>query len=416
MSKKAEQSISKDDIYKTDFTSHALTVMIPVGSYVQSMAQKYKTTFAFLGAVSLNLTRNAVVSISSPVYLIALDPVRLGAPLKLERMADNEGEENTSRGNEWEVVSLTASTYAAAPGPKNAEQNDDGKSDAAEENEAGTSHALFMSGHFVFPPSEHENLPLEPEPAKTEIHNEPEGKDVISEFDAKEGGKDVISEFDAKEGGRSSGKDDEENWTKELSVHNEFPGIQFFDEKGNKLSIHGTDFEEGTTLKGLNLSDKEESIYSAANFSSFHGEAALSGSIAYDENIETPELTEPSEQGLDLSADASNSKKPAKDDEHTGSDLPCEAWWKRRAASFCAHAKEANTIWSIFIAAAVMGIVVIGQRWQQERWQALQLKWQISINDEKASRMLGPITRLKDAIVGGHRRGSFVRGSSTSDN
>ncbi|TXG62895.1 hypothetical protein EZV62_009889 [Acer yangbiense] len=316
-------------------------------------------------------------------------------------MADNEGEEIISRGNEWEVVSLTASTYAAAPGPKNAGQNDDGKSDVAVENIAETSHALFMSGHFVFPPSEHENLPLEP--AKTEIHNEPVGKDVVSEFDAKEGG-------------RSSGKDDEENWTKGLSVHNEFPEIQFFDEKDNSLSIHSTEFEEGTTLKGLNLSDKEESIYSAATFSSFHGEAELSGSTTYDENMETPELTEPSERGLDLSADESKPAKPANDDEHTHSDLPCGAWWKRRAASFCAHAKEANTIWSIFIAAAVMGIVIIGQQWQQERWQALHLKWQMSINDEKTSKMLGPITRLKDAIVGGHRRGSFVRGSSTSDN
>ncbi|KAK2650277.1 hypothetical protein Ddye_017766 [Dipteronia dyeriana] len=316
-------------------------------------------------------------------------------------MADNEGEEIISRGNEWEVVSLTASTYAAAPGPKNVEQNDDGKSDVAVENIAETSRALFMSGHFVFPPSEHENLPLEP--AKTGIHNEPVGKDVVSEFDAKEGG-------------RSSGKDDEENWTKGLSVHNEFPGIQFLDEKDNKLSIHGTEFEEGTTLKGLSLSDKEEIIYSAAAFSSFHGEAVLSGSTTYDEDMETPELTEPSERGLDLSADESKPVKPANDDEHTDSDLPCGAWWKRRAACFCAHAKEANTIWSIFIAAAVMGIVIIGQRWQQERWQALHLKWQMSINDEKTSRMLGPITRLKDAIVGGHRRGSFVRGSTTSDN
>jgi hypothetical protein len=29
-----------------------------------------------------------------------------------------------------------------------------------------------------------------------------------------------------------------------------------------------------------------------------------------------------------------------------------------------------------------MGIVILGQRWQQERWQALQLKWQASINNE----------------------------------
>ncbi|KAJ0112217.1 hypothetical protein Patl1_00346 [Pistacia atlantica] len=324
---------------------------------------------------------------------------------KFWRMADNEeGPENTSRGNEWEVVSLTASAYAAAPGPENVELKNDDKGDANEEIEAEVSHALFMSGHFVFPPSEHENLPLEPGSAKSEICNEPVGKDVVTEVGAEEGG-------------RSSGKDDDENWTlKRLSVHNEFPGIQFLDEKGNGLSIPGTEFEEGTTLPGLNLSDKEGSICSAATFGSFHSEAVFGGSTTYDENVET-EQTEHSEPGIDLPADASKALKPTKDGKCAASDLPCEAWWKRRASSLYAHAKEANALWSIFIAAAVMGLVLIGQRWQQERWQALQLKWQLSISDEqKASRMLGPISRLKDAIVGGHRRGSFIRSSSSNVN
>ncbi|XP_044501827.1 ATG8-interacting protein 1-like [Mangifera indica] len=319
-------------------------------------------------------------------------------------MADSEeGPGNASRGNEWEVVSLTASAYAAAPGPANVEPKNDDEGDANGETEAEITRALFMSGHFVFPPSEHENLPLDPGPAKSEICNETVGKDVINEVGADEGA-------------RSSGKDDDENWTfKRLSVHNEFPGIQFLDEKGNRLSIPGTEFEEGTPLPGLNLSDKEGSICSAATFGSFHSEAVFGGSTMYDENIET-EQTEHSEQGIDLPADASKALKHVKDDKCAASDLPCEAWWKRRASSLYAHAKEANAVWSIFIAAAVMGLVLIGQRWQQERWQALQLKWQLSISEERANRMLRPIARLKDAIVGGHRRGSFIRSSSSYDN
>ena len=77
-------------------------------------------------------------------------------------MADNEeGEENTSRGAEWEVVSLTASTYAAAPGPEEVELKDDENGNTyGEDGAAETSRAMFMSGHFVFPPSLHENLPL----------------------------------------------------------------------------------------------------------------------------------------------------------------------------------------------------------------------------------------------------------------
>ncbi|XP_062154829.1 ATG8-interacting protein 1 [Alnus glutinosa] len=308
-----------------------------------------------------------------------------------------EGEEHTSRGNEWEVVSLTASTYAAAPSPNEVEKDGDNGNTYREDGAVETSRALFMSGHFVFPPNEHENLPLETD--DSEIHN-------------KQGGKDVVSEFDAEEAGRSSGKD-EENWTfKGLTVPDEFPGIQFFDEKGSTLSIHGKEFQEGTTLQGLNLVEKEQSIYSAAAYDSLHSETALGGSTTYGENMAVPGLNE---QGLDFSPDISLSPTLAKDDKHDGSDLPCGAWWKRRAASLYAHAKEANTFWSIFIAAAVMGLVLLGQRWQQERWQALQLKWQISINHERTGRMLGPISRLKDVIVGGHRRGSVIRGSSLSE-
>ncbi|KAA8516065.1 hypothetical protein F0562_019244 [Nyssa sinensis] len=314
-------------------------------------------------------------------------------------MADKEeGEETTSRGNEWEVVSLTASAYAAAPGPKQVEMNDSAKGNTAGEEAAETSHAMFMSGHFVFPPSQHENLQLEPE--NTEIHN----VQVVEE---------VVSELGAGEGGISDSKN-EENWdVKEFTVADEFPGIQFFDEKGNRLSIRETEFEEGTDLQGLNLVDKEQSIYSAAKFSSFQSETTMGGSTAYDKNTMISEPIETSDRELD--SDISQLPKPTTEDKYDGSDLPCEAWWKRRAASLFAHAKEANAFWSIFIAAAVMGLVILGQRWQQERWQVLQLKWQFSINDEKMGRMLGPISRIKDVIVGGNRRGSFIRGSSSTE-
>ncbi|KAG2725284.1 hypothetical protein I3843_01G058800 [Carya illinoinensis] len=311
-------------------------------------------------------------------------------------MADNEGGENASRGTDWEVVSLTASAYAAAPGPKEVELKDDDDNNNAyrEDDGAETSHALFMSGHFVFPPTKHENLSVELE--ESEIHNE-------------EGKKEAVSDLDAVQAGRSSGKD-EENWTlKGITVPDEFPGMQFFDDKG-KLSIHGTEFEEGTTLQVLNLVEKEQSIFSDATYGSLHNETALDGST-YGENVPVPRLNE---QGLDFSPDISLSPTTAKDNKHDGSNLPCGAWWKRRVASLYAHAKEANTFWSIFIAAAVMGFVILGQRWQQEGWQALQIKWQISINDERRGRMLGPIFRLKDVIVGGHRRGSVIRGSSSS--
>lgn len=281
-------------------------------------------------------------------------------------MADNEeGREAPPRGNEWEVVSLTASAYAAAPGPKQVELNDDDKDHSVGEDKGETSEAMFMSHHFVFPPSQHENLHLELE--KTKIHNQQEDEDAIPEFVAEEGGK--------------SNTKDGENWdVKALNMSEDFPGIQFVDEKGKILSVSRTEFEEGMAFEGLNLVDKEQSIYSTANYSSVHGEATMGGSIAVEENRTTAEPIDLSEEGLD--SEISPSPKSIDKNKDDGSQLPCEAWWKRRASSLYAHAKEANAVWSIVVAAAVMGLVILGQRWQQERWQVLQLKWQFGINDE----------------------------------
>lgn len=281
-------------------------------------------------------------------------------------MADNEdGKEKTSRGNEWEVVSLTASTYAASPGPDEVELKDDDKEDVYLQNEAETSSALFMSGHFVFPPNQHENLPLEPD--YSEIYDE-------------SGDKDVASEVTNEEGNRPAGKDEQNLSFAGLNVSEEFEGIKYFDDNINKLSVHGKQFDEGTTLPGFGLTEKEECMYDSAKYTSFHSETAIGCVTAYGESIVESETIKLAEQGPNVCPDLSQSKNPSIDDNHSPSHLPCGAWWKRGAASLYAHAKEANAFWSVFIAATVVGLVMLGQRWQQER--ALQLKWQIGVNDE----------------------------------
>lgn len=306
-------------------------------------------------------------------------------------MADkDEGEETSTRRNEWEVVSLTASAYAAAPGP-DVELKTDDKGSVYDVDDADISRAMFMSSHFVFPPNQHENLPLEPEKDQTE-----------EEID-----QDVVTELET-EGGRSSGKDEKD--TSFGTTHDEFPGIECLDEAGSKQFIHDKEFEEGMNLQGLDVP------YADATLSSFHSETALGGpnpSTYVDDT--SSELTE-HEHVLDSHEELSRSSKSTKDRDYYESDLPCGAWWKKRAASFYTHAKEANSFWSVFVAAAVMGLVILGQRWQQERWQVLQLKWHMAVNDEKMGRLLGPIYRIKDVIVGGHRRGSFISSSSSSEN
>lgn len=306
-------------------------------------------------------------------------------------MADkDEGEDTSTRRNEWEVVSLTASAYAAAPGP-DVELKTDDKGSAYDVDDAEISRALFMSSHFVFPPSQHENLPLEPEKDQLE---EEEHQDDVAELET--------------EAGRSSGKDQKD--TSFRTTHDEFPGIECLDETGGRQFTHDKEFEEGMNLQGLDMP------YTDATLSSFHGETALSGPnpSTYVDNTSS-ELTE-HEHVSDSPEELLRSSKSTKDHDYYETDLPCGAWWKKRAASFYTHAKEANSVWSIFVAAAVMGLVILGQRWQQERWQVLQLKWHMAINDEKMGRLLGPIYRLKDVIVGGHRRGSFISSSSSSEN
>ncbi|CDP08797.1 unnamed protein product [Coffea canephora] len=311
-------------------------------------------------------------------------------------MADNEEkEEPAARGNEWEVVSLTASTYAAAPNSDQVNVTEDENGNPAAEDEAAeTSRALFMSGHFVFPPSQHENLPLETE---------------RNEICSVQGNEDAGFQSVGDEEIQSNTKEQAMMNTKGLTVPDEFPGIQFFDEKGNILPVGGTEYEEGTAFQGLNLVDKEQSLYNSETFSSFHSERMIGRAANVDEDTEITEIEEPYDHGLD-----SDLSKPT-DEEYDESDLPCGAWWKRRAASFYAHAKEANTFWSVFIAAAVMGLVILGQQWQQERWQVLQLKWQFSISNERMSRVMGSLARFKDVIVGGQRRGSLIRASTSTE-
>lgn len=285
-------------------------------------------------------------------------------------MAENEELEKTApKGNEWEVVSLTASAYAASPGPDQVDVSEGGQGKLGRENEATSSNLLFMSGHFVFPPSQHENLPVEAKYNETETVYRLANEEITTKTVMK----------------------DEKHTSIEGLVSDDFPEIPIFDEKGNVIS-------------GDRVFDEELDNYNTTKFSPLL-------------NSEERQITDSSSvEPLDHSSDSSfgNFKKLVEGCEYDDGNLPCEAWWKRRAFSLYTHAKEANAFWSIFVAAAVMGLVIIGHRWQQERWQILHLKWQAGINRERIGRVLGPISRFKDVIVGGHRQGSLTRGSASA--
>lgn len=268
-------------------------------------------------------------------------------------------------GIDWEVVSLTASTYAASPGPKEVELTDDDKSSVPNEDEPQTSNALFMSRHFVFQPNRNEDS--SPELSSLNIAEKQKGDDRFAQLDVE------VSRYRV---------EDETKWAfKDKTLSDEFSGMQFLSEKDNMLPIHNTEFEEGKSVQDFGLMDEEQSLYDTT-FSSLPGDTALGLPNALGKDTITSDMVGTSEGHPDSSSDALHSSKAIKDDNFHGSDLPCGAWWKRRAASLYAQAKEANAFWSVFIAAAVMGLVILGHRWQHERLQALQLKWHVSISNE----------------------------------
>lgn len=63
-----------------------------------------------------------------------------------------------------------------------------------------------------------------------------------------------------------------------------------------------------------------------------------------------------------------------------------EGWWKRKATIWLLPARHANSFWSLALAAAVMGLVLLGHRWHRERCQNQQLRLQLySREDVRAS-------------------------------
>ncbi|GAB2291019.1 hypothetical protein Dimus_025275 [Dionaea muscipula] len=302
------------------------------------------------------------------------------------REPDNDGgDEFNSRGNGWEVVSLTASTYAASPGLKGPEPVHEEKGSVTDDGEEAISRALFMSGHFAFPPRQQENLST---------------KEEDKEMHKKEVGEQMVSEVQTVGGDGSQQKKVDNLSISGLNAPQDFPGIQVFDGKGDSRPIiDDSDFDETTLLCKANVMDKE--------LTTLGGSASLH------------ELNELLERGLDpfllQSQLSGNGDKDDADDKDDGHELPSGSWWKRLAARLRVHAKETNAFWSIFIVAAITGLVVLGQKWQQERSQVLQQKWQLSLSSsEKPGKAVGSLSRFKDIIVGGSRRASYISNSGVA--
>lgn len=322
-------------------------------------------------------------------------------------MADGEKDEETAtRGNDWEVVCLTASAYAAYPGPRKfdeAEVDDKGVFPDSQE-EAAT--LMFMSNHFVLSSGRHE-LPFESNQTSLieEKKNAGNVQNLPLEVPSSEICDESVSEVDDPMAIHKLVGEGEvvaktvESWNfseiqrsvKGLQESNSLHEIPFFDEKGKSLLIPGKSFKDVNTLGGLEWIKpiRQSEITVEQKLEPFYAEADKSGSITFnDSGLIEAELhkgvpeTESSSLQLVYVSDSSESSKLVEGRESNKSDLPYQAWWKRQAASLYMLAREANAFRSVFVAAAVMGLVILGQRWHQEKLHIQQFKWKFSINDE----------------------------------
>ncbi|GJN12072.1 hypothetical protein PR202_ga30317 [Eleusine coracana subsp. coracana] len=227
-------------------------------------------------------------------------------------MAESEKEvvEGTTnpRGADWEVVTLTASAYAAAPGPE-------GRPTAS-----NSSDPLLMSDHFVFPPSEHENLPIQ------------------SSFD------EIQPEKDVQEASTSV-----ENYSfKNLGAKNDPASERIeFDDEGRNLSVDAVEMRD----------DMPE-------YGSAHAEDVGRGFVAHDEGTEAGGE---SDEKLDQSSKSAASKS-------CDAGASCKCWLKKHMTCLYHQAKETNAIWSVVVAAALVGIVILG-RWHKDKLHINPLKW-----------------------------------------
>eukprot|EP01018_Ginkgo_biloba_P034575 Gb_40374 [translate_table: standard] len=373
-------------------------------------------------------------------------------------------EETTNRPQDWEVVSLTASAYAAAPGPKDPEESGDRKENNTKVSENESSPPTVHSDHFIFPPSRHEGLPIQPEideiPENLEISYDANVENPLEntpysqnrntgEFVGEEEAEVDIHGKDLKRGEgisenvgnlKISYQDKMQSSFENLHQSSEnLSGMELFHENQRQIPvIHSKDGEEAEPLKGLDwieprqhvtVEDEEKSAL-AAKLSIFHGDVGGVGSSdACDETKVLAELqkevqeqaftlpksfsiSEDAQQDREIESNSPKSPKDSKTKKKSGKALPCEAWWKRQAASLRAQGRQATTLWSIAVAAALMGLVILGQRWQHERWQNQQLRLQLCAKDEKISQILYQVARLKEAISG-RRKVPIIRSGSS---
>ncbi|XP_062221480.1 ATG8-interacting protein 1-like [Phragmites australis] len=299
---------------------------------------------------------------------------------------DQSGNEQSSpRGNDWEVVQLTASAYASAPASRRLEPSEEAEAKKyGPKGDDDSAAALLMSGHFSVSRNEVESL--------------------LIGTDSKERQKELCSQDAVSD----ECNDEKYQETCKHKLKDDLPRIPSFD-KGKSLSLVDMEFDDGKTLQGMSLVGEEPVGFSPPGYSAIDAEKDLSWSATESKNEKkTEESTLHKVNPITGSSKAVASGEQNKPD---GSGFPRDAWLKKQLLSLYKNAKESNKFWPIVAAAAALiGMAYFGRRWQKGKLQLQPVKLQPSSSKEKINHAVGPLNRIKDILVAGNYQSPGVHG------
>uniref|UniRef100_A0A0E0K714 ATG8-interacting protein 1 n=1 Tax=Oryza punctata TaxID=4537 RepID=A0A0E0K714_ORYPU len=281
---------------------------------------------------------------------------------------DQSGAEQTSpRGNDWEVVQLTASTYASAPGPRMSEPSEEAEVKGYDTKGDDSAAALLMSGHFSASPSEVESLLKE---RQKELY----GQDA----------------------GSAEGDDEKFQETCEHKLKDDLHCVPSFD-KGKNLSLVDMEFDNGKTFQGMGLVGEEPLGFSSSRYNPIDAKKELSWSVTESKNEKKTE--EPTVQNVNRVIDSSKVVASSEQNKPDDPEFPRKASWKKQLLSLYKNVRKNNKFWPIVVAAtALVGVTCFWRRWQKGKLQHQPVKLYPS-STEKINQAVGPLNRIKDILA-----------------
>jgi len=292
--------------------------------------------------------------------------------------------QTSPRGNDWEVVQLTASNYASQPGPARSQPSDE-ESDGRVYGTQGTdpAAALLMSGHFSASRNDDDSLLVKADSKErqegcgSEYAVSNEGNDSRYEEKLKDDGLDRIPSFD----------------------------------KGKSLSSVDVEPDVGNTSGGVSSPAEDLAMLSSSGHTvTVDTEKELSWSATESKTTEE-KIEDPTLQNVDSITGSSKVVASGEESRPDGSGGPRGAWWQKQIISLYKSARESNKFWPIIVAgAALMGMAYFRRRWLKGKLHLQQVKLQPASSKEMINHAVAPLNRIKDILAAGNHPSPATHG------